>query len=70
MLWLVTKGASYSITSCNLVEKDGKFQMWVERSNGRGLKVLESDDEAFVKDHKDAIDTAIRLGKQTFEMEV
>lgn len=70
MLWLVTKGASYQITSTNMVFKDGKHQLWVERLNGKGLKVLESEDEASVKEHKDAIDTAIRLGAPTFELEV
>lgn len=70
MIWLVTRGASYQITSCNIVEKDGLFQMWVERNNGKGLKVLESKDEELVREHKNAIDHAIKLGAQTFELEV
>jgi hypothetical protein len=63
MLWLITQGgASHQIISCNIFtnEKEGVlYQLWVERPNGKSLKIAENEDYVEVQIIKDAIDYAI-----------
>lgn len=68
MLWLVIKGASHQICSCNIHEKEGTYQLWVERPNGKTLKIIESTIEKEVNEVKEAIDFAIRAGQPTLEL--
>lgn len=69
MLWLVIKGASYQIVSCNLHQENGKHQLWIERARGKSIKVKESEKYEDVKELKDAIDFAIKQGYPSFEVE-
>lgn len=59
MLWVVTENESLQITRCNTFEKDGKHQVWVERSNGKTFKLKESENRSEIQEIKDAIDFAI-----------
>lgn len=68
MLWLITEESSQQIVSCNMSKQHGKFQVWVERINGKGLKVYESQDEKDVKTVRDAIDYAIKTGEKSLDM--
>lgn len=69
MLWLVNKGSSHQIVSCNIHKDKGNYQLWVERPNGKTLKVKESRDAEDVQIIKEAIDFAIRSGHPTLELE-
>ena len=70
MLWIVLKSASYQITSANMIKKDGKHELWVERTNGKGLKLLADTDIYKVVEIKDAIDYAIKTRESTLELEL
>jgi hypothetical protein len=73
MLWLVIKGSSHQIISCNIHSEDktgnGLYQLWVERPNGKTLKIIESKNEEDVQEVKDAIDFAIKSGHPSLELE-
>lgn len=70
MLWLVTKNSSHQIVSCNLHQEGGKHSVWVERQNGKNMKVLESDTLDKVKEVRDAIDFAIKNRHNVLELDV
>jgi hypothetical protein len=76
MLWLVIKGSSHQIISCNIAIVDltgngvkDTYQLWVERPNGKSLKIIESRDEKDIQEVKDAIDFAIKSGHPSLELE-
>jgi len=69
MLWVIVGDASYEIVSCNVHEKDGIFSIWIERPNGKTLKLKESEKEEDVKIIKEAIDYAISKGEKTLVLE-
>ena len=68
MLWLVIKGASHQIISCNVHQENGKFQLWVERPNGKNMKIVEDTNEAEVLLVKEAIDYAIENNESTLRL--
>lgn len=68
MLWVIIKGASHQIIGCNIHQEGGKHQLWVERSNGKNLKIMESEDLSEVQLHKDAIDYAIETREPTLRL--
>lgn len=68
MLWLVLEGASYQMRECNTHYRDGKYQLWIERNNGKSLKVIESEYEQEIKEVKEAIDYAVRTGQRSLEL--
>ncbi len=68
MIWLVKDDASYQVTGCNIGNKDGLFQLWVERPNTKSLKVAESADKELIKLHKEAIDHAISIGDPIYRV--
>ena len=70
MLWLVTKSASHQIVSCNLHQEGDKHSVWVERSNGKNLKIKEDDDISVVLEIKKAIDFAISKKYSTLELDI
>lgn len=59
MLWLITKNTSYEITSCNTHNDNGTHQLWVTKSNGKSVKINESNNKQEINTIKDAIDYAI-----------
>jgi hypothetical protein len=61
MLWVVTETESLQITRCNTFEKEGKFQVWVERSNGKTFMLKQADNKEAIQEIKDMIDTAIAM---------
>lgn len=69
MLWLVNKDTSHQIISCNVHSEKGIHQLWVERPNGKTLKVIESRNISEVKLIKGAIDYAIKNGEPSLELE-
>lgn len=70
MLWIVIKGASHQIISSNIHKtEDNRHQLWVERPNGKSLKIVDSRDESEAELVKNAIDFAIRNGEPTLELE-
>lgn len=68
MLWLIIGDSSYNIVSCNTCERDGMQQVWVERINGKTLKVKESSNKEDVMEVKSAIDWAIEHGHKTLKL--
>jgi hypothetical protein len=70
MLWLVIKGASHQITGCNLFwnGKNEKWEVWIEKPNGKTLKIKESADEKEANEIKEAIDYAISKGVPSLEL--
>lgn len=70
MLWLINKGQSNQIVSCNTHKTDGGVhQLWVEKPNGKTMKIVESKNAHEVAEVKDAIDFAIKIGKPSLELE-
>lgn len=68
MLWLITGDSSHEIVACNTYFKGGVHQIWVERTNGKTLKVGESKDKAVINEIKEAIDYAISKGHKTLSL--
>lgn len=68
MLWIVIKEASHQIISCNVHQENGKHQLWVERPNGKSLKIAESVNLKEVELVKEAIDYAIKHREPTLEL--
>ena len=68
MLWLVTEESSNLIVSCNLHHKNDMHSVWVERQNGKNMKVLESNDLDKVKEIRNAIDYAIETKEPTLDL--
>lgn len=68
MLWIVVKGASHQIISCNIHKDGDKYQLWVERPNGKSLKIVESTDKNEVELVKEAIDYAIKHREPVLEL--
>ena len=68
MLWLILKDSSHCVVSCNTSRVGTKYQVWVERSNGKNLRVGESESEDDVNEIKDAIDYAISEGIKTLSL--
>lgn len=68
MLWLIIGNSSHEIISCNTFFKDGKHQIWVERANGKTLKVNESENKEEIMEIKEAIDYAIQEGHKTLSL--
>lgn len=70
MLWLRMKQSSHQIVSCNLHKEGDKHSVWVERINGKNMKILESPNEEEVKEIRDMIDYAIKNSKNTLELDI
>jgi hypothetical protein len=51
-----------------MIKKDGVHELWVERTNGKGLKVFSSKNIAEVQEIKEAIDYAVTSGVSTLEL--
>ena len=69
MLWLITGDSSHEIVACNTYFKDGVHQIWVERTNGKTLKVEESEKKYVIDEIKGAIDYAISKGHKTLSLD-
>lgn len=68
MLWLIIGDSSHEIISCNTYNKEGVYQVWVERPNGKTMKIGESKDPNEAKEIKDAIDFAIEHGHKVLNL--
>ena len=68
MLWIVMKGTSHQIISCNTHKEGDKYQLWVERPNGKSLKIVESTNQEDVEIVKEAIDYAIKHREPVLEL--
>jgi hypothetical protein len=51
-----------------MIKKHDMFELWVERTNGKGLKLFSSKDPSEVKEIKDAIDHCVQSGESTLEL--
>ena len=69
MIWVNLGNRSYLATAINLAkeQEDGKVSLWIERSNGSGIKIFSGDEEV-AQEHKDAIDFAVSQGYKTYEL--
>jgi hypothetical protein len=63
------KGQSEQIVACNIHKVEQKYQLWVERANGKTRKIKESTKRDEVNEIKEAIDFAIREGHKSLEIE-
>lgn len=70
MLFIKTKKYTHQIVSCNIHEESGKFQLWVERPNGKSLKLVDSKNREDAEIVKSAIEHAIKTGDPMLELEV
>lgn len=68
MLWLVLGQESFQIIGCNIHEKDGLHQLWVEKSNGKTKKIAEHKELAEITLIKGAIDYAIETNETTLQL--
>lgn len=68
MLWITKEGASYQVVGCNIHEEKGNHQLWVERPSGKSTKIAESKNRADVKEVKNMIDHAIKIGDPVLEL--
>jgi len=68
MLWVIIGESSHEIISCNIGFADGKHAIWVERPNGKSLKISEGERKADVMVIKEAIDYAIQHGHKTLNL--
>lgn len=68
MLWLITEGQSCQITGCNVHNENNKYQVWVERTGGKTLKIAEGNEKDFIYDIKEAIDFAIENGEKVLKL--
>lgn len=68
MLWLIIGESSHSIISCNMFKQGEQHQVWVERPNGKTMRIIESTDPNEAKTVKDAIDFAIENGHKTLNL--
>ena len=68
MLWLIKEGASHQVVGCNIHEEKGVHQLWVERPNGKSTKVAENKDRSAIKEIKNMIDHAIKIGDPVLEL--
>ena len=69
MIWIIKGNESHEIISCNVADKEDKSELWVTRPNGKNLKIFESQNKDIVKELKEAIDFAIKIGEKTFTIE-
>ena len=68
MIWINLGERSYQATAVNIAEdKDDKYSLWIERTNGSGVKVLTGTFEE-MEEHKQAIDFAVSKGFKTYEI--
>ena len=68
MIWIKLKEASYEITSTNIGENKGKHELWVERSNGKTMKIYSSDNRDAVAEVRDMIDFAVEKNIRTVDL--
>lgn len=68
MIWLIKEDESIAIVSCNVHHKPDKYQLWVERPNGKTKVVYESQEKKDIIDMKEALDWAIENGHKTFSV--
>lgn len=70
MLWLVQESASHEIISCNThYEKETNMhQLWVTRSSGKSLLIIESEDKNEILVIKNAIDYAIETHENVLRL--
>lgn len=70
MLWLVNGDSSYEVTACNIHsnEKIGFYELWVERSSGKTVKIESSYDISTIQTIKDAIDYAIEHDEKVLRL--
>lgn len=68
MLWLIVEEKSLEIIACNTAFQDGKHQVWVERPNGKTMKIHESTNKEEALEVREAIDFAIEHGHKTLKL--
>ncbi|RBP01212.1 hypothetical protein [Rossellomorea aquimaris] len=69
MFWINIGSETHQITSFNLYENHGTFQLWVERPNGKTMLVAESKDEEYVRNIKVKMDNAIESDKRLLTLD-
>lgn len=67
-LWVKVKKATHQITSYNVHEEAGMYQLWLTKANGRTMKVIESANEADVLEVKEMIDFAVANSEPLVEL--
>lgn len=67
-MWIIKNDMSHQIVSCNIHFEDDKYQLWITRSNGKNLKLSESDNKDEITTIKDAIDYAIKNNIPALEL--
>lgn len=69
MISIINKEYTHQIISCNTYKKnDNLYELWVERPNGKTLKLMEGKKEEILE-FKSAIDFAIETGARIFNIE-
>ena len=67
-LWVKLKEQTHQITSYNVHEEAGKYQLWVTKANGRTLKVKESASKQEIVEYKEMIDFAVANSEPLVEL--
>lgn len=68
MFWIVLDGKSYAITSYNVHQRDDIYELWIERPNGKSMRIKTSKDKEEIEELKEALDFALKHGESTFEI--
>lgn len=71
MLWLIMKKQSYQIIGCNIHfnEKTNNYELWVIRPEHKSIKIMESEDEARIREYKEAIDHAVTVNDKSLVLD-
>ena len=62
-MWIIQEEVSHEVISCNIHQDGDIHQLWVTRSNGKSLKIMESKNKEEIITAKDAFDYAIEHGE-------
>lgn len=68
MIWINIGDKSYQATGINIAKHEGdKASLWIEKHTGKTMQILTSDEET-IREHKEAIDFAIKEGHKIYEI--
>lgn len=69
MIWINIGDKSYQATGINIAtHEEGRASLWIERPTGKTLQIL-NDNEDVVREHKEAIDFAVKEGHKIYEIQ-
>lgn len=69
MIWINIGDKSYQATGINVAtDENGIASLWIEKPTGKTMNVLTATEDV-VREHKEAIDFAVKEGHKIYEIE-